>query len=101
MNDALRMNNHLDALHLDAEKPMRLDHLQAFVEQRRRIDWDLRSHVPGWMSHRLLWCDRVETFSRRFPQRSARCGQDDSPHGIRNAERRTPNVQSRILCIGR
>ena len=32
MHDALRMNDHLDALHLHAEEPVRLDHFQAFVE---------------------------------------------------------------------
>src|SRR5207247_5271430 len=78
MNNALRMDDDLDALHLDVEKPMGFDHFQALVEERRGIDCDLRSHVPGWMFQRLLWCDRIEIFSRRFPKRSARCREHDS-----------------------
>src|SRR5436190_7621646 len=63
MHDALRMDNDFDLFHLHPEEPARLDHLQAFVEERGRIDRDLRSHVPSWMLKRLLGCDGIKIFS--------------------------------------
>ena len=53
MHDALRVHDHIDARHLDVEKPARFDHFQALVEERRGIDGDLRAHVPRRMLQRL------------------------------------------------
>src|SRR5438445_13262691 len=99
MDNALRMDDHLDALHLDAKKPVRLNHFQALVEQRRGIDGDFWSHVPGWMLERLFWCNRIKIFSRRFAKRPAR-GRKNNSSDIRNVQRPTPNAQRRIFCIG-
>ena len=46
--------DHVHLAHRDVEQPARLDHLQAFVEERGRIDRDLPAHVPGGMLQRLL-----------------------------------------------
>ena len=80
MDDALRMDNHFHPLHLDSEKPVRLDHLEAFVEERGRIDRDFRSHVPGRMLQRLFRRDRIEFVGWRFAKWSTRRGQDEAPN---------------------
>ena len=78
MHDALRMNHDFDSLHLHAEKPMRLDHLQPFVEECGGIDRDLRTHVPGRMLERLFDGDDRQICSPgSFAERSAGCGQND------------------------
>ena len=54
VDDALRMDDHVDAVHVDAEEPAGLDHFQALVEERGGVDGDLAAHVPGRMFERLL-----------------------------------------------
>src|SRR5437763_7905326 len=78
MNNALRMDDYLDTIHLHPKKPVRLDHFQALVEQCRGIDRSLGSHIPRRMFQRLLRRDRVEFCSRRFAERAARRSKDDS-----------------------
>src|SRR6266699_2493356 len=69
MDNALRMNDDLYAVHLDAKKPVRLDHFQTLVEQRRGIDCDLWPHIQGRMVELLFGGDRVEILSRRHEGR--------------------------------
>ena len=38
---------------VEAEQPVRLDHFEPFVHQRRRVDRDFRAHVPGRVLHRF------------------------------------------------
>src|SRR6266567_8011476 len=78
MHDALWMDNNFNALHLDSEKPVRLDHLEPFVEQRCGIDCDLWSHVPGRMLERLLRRDRIEFIAGQFTKWSTGCGENDA-----------------------
>src|SRR6266536_4190880 len=98
MDNALRMDDDFDALHLDSEEPVRLDHLQPFVEQRRGIDCDLRPNVPGRMFERLLRREIVKFLRVRFTKRSARGREDDAAH-IGNIEHRTSNAQPRTSCL--
>ena len=44
---------HVDLIRRHAEQPVRLDHLEALVHQRRRIDRDLPPHPPGRMLQRV------------------------------------------------
>src|SRR5215831_20796696 len=88
MDDALRVDDDLDALHFHAKKPMRLDHLQPLIEQSRGIDCDLRPHVPGRMLQRSFDCDGIEVLSWSFAKRSTRGGQND-PTNIGNVQRPT------------
>ena len=44
---------HVDPLGRDVEEPARLDHLEALVHQRRRVDRDLRAHLPVRVGQRL------------------------------------------------
>ena len=43
------MDDDLDRVRGGAKEPVRLDHLQALVHQRGRIDRDLPAHLPGGM----------------------------------------------------
>src|SRR5437667_12459018 len=66
MDNALRMNHNFHALHIDAEKPVRLDHLKCLVEKRGGIDCDFGPHIPGRMKKGLLWCDLGKLRCRGF-----------------------------------
>ena len=55
----------LDLLGRKIEQPSRLDHLEAFVHHRGRVDRDLRPHVPIGMTERLLLRD-CRQLIRRF-----------------------------------
>ena len=47
VDDRLRVHDHVDLLVGRAEEPVRLDHLEALVHQRRGVDRDLAAHRPG------------------------------------------------------
>ena len=49
----------------DAEQPVRLDHLEALVHHRRRVDRDLAAHRPVRMRARLVGRDVVRASRRR------------------------------------
>ena len=80
MHDALRMDHHFDAFHLDPKQPARLDHLQPLIKERGRIDRDLRTHVPRRMFQRLLRCE-VDKFVRGcFAKWPSGSRQNDPPN---------------------
>ena len=54
VDDALRVDDHLDRVVLDIVQPVCLDDLQALVGERRRVDRDLGAHRPGRVAERLL-----------------------------------------------
>ena len=60
------------------EQPVRLDHLEAFVHQSRRIDGDLAAHPPRRMAQRIFRLDAGERRDRHLTERSARRRQDDA-----------------------
>ena len=62
------------------EQPVRLDHLEAFVHQRGRIDGDLAAHPPRRMAQRVLRRDAFERRGRHLAKRPARRRQDDASH---------------------
>ncbi len=47
MDDALGVDDDLDAVHADVEEPAGLDHFEAFVEEGGGVDGDLAAHDPG------------------------------------------------------
>ena len=47
------MDDDVDLVVIDPEQLVGLDHLQALVHQRARVDGDLRPHLPGGMGERL------------------------------------------------
>jgi hypothetical protein len=54
MDDALAVQDHVEAVVGHVEQPVRLDNLQAFVEQRGGIDGDAAAHGPRRVSQRFL-----------------------------------------------
>ena len=58
VDDRLRVDDHLDAVVADAEQLVGLDHLEALVHERRRVDGDLRAHLPGGVGQGLVDGDR-------------------------------------------
>jgi hypothetical protein len=74
--DRLRVHHHLDALVRDPEEVMRLDHLEALVDERRGIDGDPPPHVPGRMCERLVGSDAPQV--RTAPEGAAGRSQDEA-----------------------
>ena len=54
VDDALRVDDHLDRVVVDIVQPVRLDDLQALVGEGRRVDRDLGAHRPGRVPQGLL-----------------------------------------------
>src|SRR5262252_3719368 len=74
------MNQDLDAIARQPEQPMRLDHLEPFVHERRRVDRDLPPHLPGRMPERIVRRYRLEIAGGSAAEWSARCRQHDTAH---------------------
>ena len=75
------MDDDVDLVGGKAEQPVRLDHLEALVHQRRGVDGDLAAHLPGRVLERLRRRRRARSSSMRGAQeRAARGGEDDAPH---------------------
>ena len=53
VDDRLRVHDHVDALVRDVEQQVRLDELQALVDQGRRVGGDQLAHVPRRVGQRL------------------------------------------------
>ena len=53
VDDRLRVHDDVDRGVGDAEQVMCLDHLEALVHQRRRVDRDPPAHLPGRVRERL------------------------------------------------
>ena len=53
VHDRLRVHDHVDPVEVDAEQLVGLDHLEALVHERRRVDRDLGAHVPGRVLQRV------------------------------------------------
>ena len=60
VDDAGRVDDHVDARVGHVEQEVRLDDLQPLVHHRRRVDRDLRAHRPGGVTQRLRDGDRRE-----------------------------------------
>ena len=72
------MDDDVDPLARQAEEEVRLDDLEALVHHRRRVDRDLRAHLPGRVRERVLDRDRVERVEPPLAERAARGGQDEA-----------------------
>ncbi len=92
VDDALRVDDHGDAIVRDIVQPVRLDDLQALVHEGGRVDRDLGSHVPGGVGQRLGRTHRLEV-GRPVAERSARGGQDQ-PGDLTAALRRRGTARS-------
>ena len=77
VHDRLRVHHHLDLVVVDAEQLVGLDHLEALVHQRRRVDRDLRAHLPRRVGQRLVDVDVGELGARAAAERPAAGGEHD------------------------
>ena len=93
VNDALRVDHHLDRVVVDIVQPVRLDHLQALVRERRRVDRDLRSHRPGRVAEGLLRADAGEV--RGLVEERAAGRRQDEGVDARHATPRRGTARSR------
>ncbi len=71
------MDDHLDLVAWNAEQPMRLDHLESLVGERRRVDGDLLSHRPGRVGERLRDSDLLELLTTPTSERASGRRQDE------------------------
>ena len=72
VHDRLRVHDDVDPVVRRAEQPVRLDHLEALVHQRRRVDRDLAAHRPGRVPERVLDADPRELGQAAAAERAAR-----------------------------
>ena len=89
VDDRLRVHDDVDAVVRRAEQVVRLDHLEALVHQRRRVDRDLAAHRPGRVPQRLLDGDGLELGARAAAERAAGRGQHEPVDRARRARRRS------------
>ena len=79
---------------------MRLDHLEALVHQRRRVDRDARAHAPGRMPQRLLGRHVREVGERSAAERPA-AGRHDQRLDRVDVLGRQQLLQRRVLGVDR
>ena len=101
VHDRLRVHDDVDAVVRRAEQVVGLDHLEALVHQRRRVDRDLAAHRPG----------RVRRAPPRRSRRRARraCGRGTGPpEAVITSRSTAPGgspreqlVQRRVLGVDR
>ena len=70
----------LDLVVGHGEQVVRLDDLEALVHERRRVDGDLRAHVPRGMSERLSRRDSAQFISRTTAEGAAGRGHPQTAH---------------------
>ena len=80
MHDTLRMDDDIDPRDIHIKKPARLDHLEALVEHRGRIDGDLFSHPPRRVTQRFLPRHGTQFVLRPRTERPAGRGENQAPH---------------------
>ena len=81
MDDRLRVHDDVDAVVGRAEQVVRLDHLEALVHQRRRVDRDLAAHRPRGVLERVLDADVLELGARAAAERAAGGGDHEPVDG--------------------
>src|SRR5215207_8961078 len=83
MHDRGRLDHDLDPVIRKHEEEVRLEHLESFVSERRGVDRDLRTHLPGWMRERIVRCYVFESGPVAAAERASRGGQHDRVDGLR------------------
>ena len=75
VNDALGMNDNLNAFRFEIKKPAGLDNFQAFIHQRRRVNGNFLAHRPVWVMRGFFNRDIREVLS--LTERASRASQND------------------------
>ena len=79
----MRVDHHVDLCRRRVEQPVRLDHFQPLVHHAGGIDRNLLAHDPVRVRARLRWRNVRQLGQRRGAERSARRGQQNTPHATR------------------
>ena len=74
------VHDDLDAVERDVEEQVRLDHLEALVDQGRGVDRDHRPHGPGRVVQRLLGRDVGEPLAGPAAERAAARGEHQAAY---------------------
>jgi hypothetical protein len=77
VDDRLGVHDDRDPVEVHPEELVRLDHLEALVHERRRVDGDLGAHVPGGVLERLGDRDPLELGAGLPPEGPTARGEDD------------------------
>ena len=80
-----RVDHDLDPVVVEVEEEVRLDQLEALVGERRRVDRDLRAHVPGRVRECVIWGHIGQFLARPTPKWAAGCGENKGVNGLRIA----------------
>ncbi len=83
VDDALPVEEDVDAVQGDIEQPAGLDALQPLVEEGGAVHGDLLPHLPVGVSQRLLGGDPVHLLGRRIAEGAAGGGEDDALDAVR------------------
>ena len=94
------MHHDADLVRAETEQPVRFDHFQTFVHQGRRIDRNLRAHVPGRMLHGFGHRGGFNRGLVMRAKRPARCGEND-PADLRSLLAAQALMQSVVFGINR
>ena len=89
VDDGLRMHHHFNLRGGQVEQPFGLNHFQALVHQRGRVNGNLGSHLPIGVFQGLGFGNGAQELAVFAPERPARCGQDDFFDGIVPLTRQT------------
>ena len=101
MDDALRVNHHLDVGRRCAKQPVRLDHLEALVHQRCRVDRDLAAHAPIRVLAGLFWADAGEVEVGQVAKRPTAARQPDLAHAAHQSPLRQHLKHGVVLAVDR
>ena len=75
MNDALRMDEHLDSFCRNAKQPLCLNHLKTLIHHRCGVNRDFGTHIPSGMLQGICLCDVGYLIHRLQAERTTRCRQ--------------------------
>ena len=82
MDDALRMDQHIEPFGWHVEQHLRLDQLQPLVHQRGRIDGNLAAHRPPGVPAGLIRCGGGDLPGRPGAEWPTGRGEDQPAHGL-------------------
>ena len=75
MHNALRMHQHLYLVGGHVKEPFGLNHLEAFVHHRSRVDGNLCTHLPGGMLQGIGSRYGAHLVERKLAEGATRCGE--------------------------
>ncbi len=78
VDDALGVDDDVDAVHFDVEEPAGFDHFEAFVEEGGGVDGDFPAHGPSGVTEGLGWGDAGEFLGWGIAEGAAAGGEDEA-----------------------